>query len=382
MTDEPNSQPDSLSLLPKLISVGSLFKQASQVYRSRLGTFFGIAAVPMIFTIIGIIVTVFSYGGLSTNLWVVLLGAFFYLTSAFFSILSVLAIIYAISKPISIIDAYHFALTKALSFIWIVILDALIIVGGFALFIVPGIIFLVWFSFASYILVYEDSRGINALLRSKSYARGYFWPILGRTLCLMLITLGISYIFGLLAGLGRLSFDVNAPLTYYKLISQVFAQLLSVLITPFILIYSYLLYHDVAAKKTGALTAQPAEKKWPFIGAGIFGVLIIPALLLLFAYLGLNSVKGNARDVRRYLDIKNIQFAIDMYYKEHKTYPPALNDLSFKWIYGGIVPRDPLTNLPYNYELQSGGKDFKVCAQLESTTTPACATAEPPTANQ
>jgi len=44
--------------------------------------------------------------------------------------------------------------------------------GGFLFLIIPGIIFLVWFIFAQFIIFAEDDRGMNAILKSKEYVRG------------------------------------------------------------------------------------------------------------------------------------------------------------------------------------------------------------------
>ncbi|MEK7131112.1 MAG: hypothetical protein AAB797_00045, partial [Patescibacteria group bacterium] len=63
--------------------------------------------------------------------------------------------------------------TTSSNLIWPVILTsflvALIVLGGTLLFIIPGIIFTVWYSFTSYVVIFEGVAGLNALRASKSF---------------------------------------------------------------------------------------------------------------------------------------------------------------------------------------------------------------------
>ena len=45
------------------------------------------------------------------------------------------------------------------AFIWILSILGFIVMGGFLLFIVPGVIFTVWFAFAQFILAERTKRG-------------------------------------------------------------------------------------------------------------------------------------------------------------------------------------------------------------------------------
>jgi uncharacterized membrane protein len=57
------------------------------------------------------------------------------------------------------------------------------------LFIIPGIIFGVYYSQAYFVLLIEDKTGMPALKRSKELVKGYWWPVVGRSLLLGLISL-------------------------------------------------------------------------------------------------------------------------------------------------------------------------------------------------
>lgn len=55
------------------------------------------------------------------------------------------------------------------------ILASLAIFGGLLLFIIPGLVFAIWFSFTTPIVVIENLSGPAALSRSKQLVKGRFW---------------------------------------------------------------------------------------------------------------------------------------------------------------------------------------------------------------
>ncbi len=79
--------------------------------------------------------------------------------------------------------------------IWPVIITSflvtLIVLGGTLLLIIPGIIFAVWYSFTSYVVIFEGAHGLSALRASKALVVGRWWPILWR---LAITTLVFSFL--------------------------------------------------------------------------------------------------------------------------------------------------------------------------------------------
>lgn len=69
----------------------------------------------------------------------------------------------------------------------VLFLTGLITLFGFLLFIIPGLIFLVWFSFAAIIAVIEG-KGVSAIKESKALVAGRFWPVAGRLFVLSILT--------------------------------------------------------------------------------------------------------------------------------------------------------------------------------------------------
>src|SRR5690606_4491634 len=104
----------------------------------------------------------------------------------------------------------------------------LAVILGFILLIIPGIVLAVWFSQVVFIYAIEGGKGSEVLGRSRQYVIGRWWQVLGRLIVIGLVSLLISFIISAI-------FD---PSSHYGLI----IILLSALITPFVLAYSYHLY--------------------------------------------------------------------------------------------------------------------------------------------
>jgi len=112
-------------------------------------------------------------------------------------------------------------------FFLLTILVGLITGLGFILLIVPGVLFLVWFSFSHFIIV-EDKIGIKgALSKSKELVKDRFWKV-----------------FGILALFGILSWILGQAVEFipYGIGSAVDTLLGGLYILPF-----YLLYKELSA---------------------------------------------------------------------------------------------------------------------------------------
>lgn len=70
------------------------------------------------------------------------------------------------------------SLPLLLSSLWIVILTTLAVLGGLLLFIIPGIIFSIWFFFSVYAGVLDHKKGSDALHWSHQLVKGYTWEVL------------------------------------------------------------------------------------------------------------------------------------------------------------------------------------------------------------
>lgn len=71
------------------------------------------------------------------------------------------------------------------------LLSFIIIFGGMVLFIIPGIIFAIWYAFVYYAVIFEEKTGRGALKLSKELVKTRWWAIFGRLL-------GVGLFFGII----------------------------------------------------------------------------------------------------------------------------------------------------------------------------------------
>jgi len=100
-----------------------------------------------------------------------------------------------------------FAWKKYKLFFLLTILLGLVVGLGFVLLIIPGLLFMVWFSLSRFIVV-ESKVGIKeAFVKSKELVKGRFWPVLGRLIVFGLFSSIVGFVvavvpYGIGAALG------------------------------------------------------------------------------------------------------------------------------------------------------------------------------------
>ena len=178
---------------------------------------------------------VLTLGGIITQLW------------------SQTALLYAIKdreENIGIKESYRRGWSKIASYFWVSLLSGLIISGGTFLFFVPGLIFFVWFSLASFILISEDKRGWSALSSSKNYIRGNWWAVFWRFLCIGIIVWLFFYLL-----------TVIANFTNIPAIEKIYSCIGYILLVPMITIYPFLIYENLKKIKSSDFSVQNTELK-------------------------------------------------------------------------------------------------------------------------
>lgn len=274
-----------------LIGIRALLQNSWQVYKKEFRVFLGVLA-PAFVMAIGAGLVGYLQSSLIGGV-VSVIGTVVSLIVNFWVGLSLLYVMKDREGGIGAKEALRNGWRRLISFWWVTFLVFIISMGGYFLFIIPGIILSVWFSFAGYVLVAEDKRGMTALLRSKHLVSGYWWSVFWRFLALGLagllvwlpfILLGIGLGAGavLLGGFGGEE-QVAKSTEVIALIPSVFIQLL---FSAFAVAYSYLLYENLRDLKASTLFEEPTKgKKIKYLLFGIFGIvsfLIAFILLALF----------------------------------------------------------------------------------------------------
>lgn len=132
------------------------------------------------------------------------------------------------------------------------ILTALIVLGGSILFIIPGLIFIVWYLFAYSIIIFENKKGWAALRASKALVVGRWWAIAWRWVAPMTVFMVFGSFFQYLA-MFPFRFFVNSLLVYTT-VNSVIASLLNVILTPMIIAALLIVYFN--AKQTPVTVSQ------------------------------------------------------------------------------------------------------------------------------
>lgn len=151
--------------------------------------------------------------------------------------------------------AFAVAREKLLPFALVSFLVGFIITGGYLLFVIPGIIFSVWFFFANFVIFDDDTRGMSALLKSKAYTAGRWFDVFLR----------LVVIWACLAVVGAI---------------PVVGLLLTLVAIPYTMVYQALLFKDL--KEAAGEVIYPCgfgdSARW--VGLAVLGYVAVPAILL------------------------------------------------------------------------------------------------------
>lgn len=166
----------------ELIGAGELIKKSWSLYWSNWTTLVLIALWSFIPVVASILI-----GLIPESLWLAALflsiavgiGAIIIGLWVYVSLTRAIAKLYN-NQKIDVKQIYQKAWDNIIPLLWVSILSGLAIFGGTLLLIIPGIIFAVWFAFASVIVVLENTRGSAALSQSKKLVSGRWWSIFWR----------------------------------------------------------------------------------------------------------------------------------------------------------------------------------------------------------
>jgi len=241
-----------------LLNAKILLDQAWEIYKKRPRVFLGIMTFPVFASLL---LTAFS-----------LLGAsLLRLESAFFNALglgmlmssgvltlgiiiihlwSQTALLYAIKdreENIGIKESYRRGRNKIVSYFWISFLSGVVMAGGTLLFFVPGLVFFIWFSLASFVFISENKKGWSALMASKEYVKGNWRAVFWRFIFIGVISWLFFYLLTVLASFAAISGTV-------KIIGYG-------LLTPMVTIYLFLIYENLKKLHLSGSEAQNIETK-------------------------------------------------------------------------------------------------------------------------
>lgn len=269
----------------KFKGVIQLLKESWQIYRSRIGVIILIVTIPFVFRLLSeALINYLRKPPLTYSVWFSFFWEAISLISIFLSWLAIPVLIYSIKDQIGIKESYKKGLKIFWRFLWVFILLNSIIIGGFLLFIIPGFVFMVWFSLAIYTLISEEKGGPNALFRSKNLVAGKSWGVFWRFLALILIFTIISIIIATIVF--SISFLLKMSEQQIDQLSQAYSYFVVLFFSPLFLIYGYLIYKNLTNIKESIPYQEPsAGTKLKYFLPGILGLLIFGLIMgFIFAF--------------------------------------------------------------------------------------------------
>ena len=115
-----------------------------------------------------------------------------------FLLVALLGILYSFNLPrvLSLGEIYIKGFKLLFPFLWLAVLNILIILIGLCLFIIPGIYWSIKYSLSIGILVFEGKRGFQALHRSKALTeQRFFYLLINYGVCIAVILLIFLAVF-------------------------------------------------------------------------------------------------------------------------------------------------------------------------------------------
>lgn len=229
-----------------LMSVKELLKAAFELTKSRAKTLYAIEALIFAAWVGVVAIGALSVGGgflLGGTKGIVaggIVGVIGFIVFLFVTLWIEVALFEAILSGTGFKQSFVQSKHKVAKFFGTSLLAGLIILLGFVLLIVPGIIFTVWYSFASWVVIAEGISGSAALKQSKNYVKDRWWSVAWRLLGIVLFFVVI---------------EVVASMLFKDSVAKILSGVFNFAVTPFACAYSFLLYKNV--KETHEKPSEP-----------------------------------------------------------------------------------------------------------------------------
>lgn len=259
-----------------------IFKEAWTIYKKRPFLFIGIMILPII--IVSLVVVLLMLGGFAGL--ALIMGGFTIWKVIIFGVLGIIlaiavfviqfwgqtSLIVAIkdnAEGIGFRESYKRGWRKTGIYLSVIVPSGLIVFGGMALFLIPGIIFAIWLSFTVYVALDENLKGMKAILKSKEYVRGYWWSVLWRQIFIGLIISIFYYIVSFIA-----------KQTNSLIIATIVNLALMLIAGPLTAIYGFIVYKKVKELK-GRNVLESKKSTGTIISLIAFlGILLIIAMMI------------------------------------------------------------------------------------------------------
>lgn len=346
-----------------------LAKEAWEIYKARFWIFAGIFFFTILlyiglFALVGVLgaIAFFALGGRFDSipfiLTAVVLFILFIVVMFYLSTLLQGAWVLASGgkDKISLKETFQ----KARGFILPILItgsiSGLITFGASLFFIIPALLFAIWFSLGQFIIVFEGKKNLLALHASREYIRGRFWQYVGRWIVVYLPFILIGFITGMFS-------DEQAAA------SNGIFELFSLFTGPFYTAYGYVMYTHLK-KGVEVPKEVPSGNKKVYIGIPLIGLI----LLILFGFYAVPRLMSGVQDIvnqqmqeRQEQRIGNpeaiqtdVYSGVLQFYADQGEFPTELMDLVDDG-YVDDLPTFEESDYEYVYSPTPNNQGFSLC---------------------
>ncbi|MDD9953733.1 MAG: hypothetical protein OXR66_05345 [Candidatus Woesearchaeota archaeon] len=160
-----------------------------------------------------------------------------------FSLLLVLTCIHLAHKKKTWKQAFAVARGQFWSAVWLCVLTALLLIPLFMLFIIPGIVFSIYWMLSFVFLAVEGKTGYAALRASKKRIEGHWFRALGYYLVMILLVFSVSIIVQLPSGIMAGILSLFMPIIG-GLLGEIVSGVMQSLTAMFLVIFLYVYYRS------------------------------------------------------------------------------------------------------------------------------------------
>jgi hypothetical protein len=176
--------------------VGDVLDEAFNLYKAHWKHLMGVALVYYVVagTVTLVLTILFGKWGAVAGAFVLLVGIF-WLTGA---LIEAVADIRDGRADLTLTETFARVRPRLLRLLWASLLAGMGIMLGIALFIIPGLVLLTWWSLITAVIVLEGKRVFESFGRSRELVRGSGWSVFGVVVLTFVLT---SVVSGVISGI-------------------------------------------------------------------------------------------------------------------------------------------------------------------------------------
>ena len=251
----------------KLDSIGSLFAVSWKQLERHFAVAVKVLAVPVALFVISQML--FGYRSPAAGI----LGGFISLVGTLAIMIASIALTSLFGKGTNFSESYGVGFKLFWPGVWIAILTALAVFGGFVLFIIPGIMLAIQITLSTYVLVMEDKHGLQALATSREYIKGYWWAFWGRSLLLSLCMIALMVVL-----------YFPAIIILGKVLSALIYGVIMLFFIPFSIAYHLEIFQNLRRIKPNVEVDSLKAKTGFLKTMMVFGIVAIVGFMIAVAF--------------------------------------------------------------------------------------------------